>query len=129
MTEMQQKFIEEFVTNGGNAAAAARAAGYSEASARQRAHEQLQKPEIQRAIDELSRKRVASGAPGALDNLEWLMKNATTEAVRLNAAVRWLEFAGYKPSEKHEHTFKDERTDEELDATIRALAEELESRH
>ena len=124
-----QRFVEAYVDNGGQGAEAARTAGYSDASARQRAYELIQKPEVHRAIEDLSRKRIAAGAPGALDCLAWLMKNATNESVRLNAAARWLEFGGYKPSEKHEHVFKDERTDEELDATIRALAEELESRH
>ena len=49
LTPRQQRFVEEF-TISGNAADAARRAGYSEKTARQIACENLTKPDIQAAI-------------------------------------------------------------------------------
>ena len=52
LTKKQQKFCQEYLTNGHNAAAAARAAGYSTKTAREIAAENLTKPNIANFIDE-----------------------------------------------------------------------------
>lgn len=52
MTQRQEKFIDEFILNGGNGTAAARAAGYSARSARTTASKLLSDNEIRAAIDE-----------------------------------------------------------------------------
>lgn len=55
LTPKQQAFCEEYVANGGNAAAAAIKAGYSPKTAYSIGSENLTKPEIRDRIEELSR--------------------------------------------------------------------------
>ena len=52
MTPKQQAFVHHYCTNGGNGTQAAIAAGYSEATAREIASQNLTKPAISQAIDE-----------------------------------------------------------------------------
>ena len=52
MTERQKRFADEYILNGGNAAAAARSAGYAARSAKVTAAKLLSKPEIRAAIDD-----------------------------------------------------------------------------
>lgn len=51
MTERQKRFIDEFILNGGNATAAAKAAGYSARSAYSTAERMLRNAEVRAAID------------------------------------------------------------------------------
>ena len=55
LTPKQQAFCEEYVANGGDAAAAAIKAGYSPKTAYSIGSENLTKPEIRDRIEELSR--------------------------------------------------------------------------
>lgn len=50
LTEMQQAFVEHYVSNGANGAQAAIAAGYSEAGARGAAYKLINLPHVQAAI-------------------------------------------------------------------------------
>lgn len=52
LTAKQQRFVEEFCSNGFNATQAAISAGYSEKTAGSISSENLQKPEINKAIRE-----------------------------------------------------------------------------
>ena len=56
LTKKQEKFCKEYLINGHNAAAAARAAGYSSKTAREIAAENLTKPNIAQFLDEESKK-------------------------------------------------------------------------
>ena len=52
LNERQKKFISEYILNGGNGTAAAKAAGYAPASAKVTASKLLANAEIRAAIDE-----------------------------------------------------------------------------
>jgi hypothetical protein len=95
MTEMQQRFAVEYASNGGNATAAAKAAGYSEKSAHEIARQLLEKPWIREAIfRELAKLRYRAGAVG-LDALVRLAQSEKTPAAARVAAARALcEHAG-----------------------------------
>ena len=51
LTVKQQSFINAYLVNGGNASAAARAAGYSKKTAKSVGAENLTKPDIKKALD------------------------------------------------------------------------------
>lgn len=72
LTEKQTKFVDYFIETGGNAAEAARRAGYSEKTCRVIGRENLTKPDIKAAIDarlaELKSQRTAD----ATEVLEYL---------------------------------------------------------
>lgn len=63
----QQKFVDEYIRNGGNGTQAAIFAGYSEHSARQIASELLSKPYIKEAIEQRKRDLNAASSVG----LDW----------------------------------------------------------
>src|SRR5215467_15688118 len=52
LTYREHMFVNEFITNGGNATRAAQSAGYSAARADQSAHQVLRRPEVQRRIQQ-----------------------------------------------------------------------------
>lgn len=72
LTEKQTKFVDYYIETGGNAAEAARRAGYSEKTCRVIGQENLTKPDIKAAIDarlaELKSQRTAD----ATEVLEYL---------------------------------------------------------
>lgn len=95
MTDMQKRFSLEFASNGGNATAAAKAAGYSAKSAHEQGRQLLENPKVQEAImRELMRLRFRSGSIG----LEAMISIATNErvsaAARVSAARSLMEHAG-----------------------------------
>ncbi len=95
MTEKQCAFVLEYARNGGNASAAARAAGYPEKSAHEQGRQQLEKPHIRDAIyKELMKLRHRSGAIGlaALVNIAQDDKNPA--AARVAAARTLIDHAG-----------------------------------
>jgi hypothetical protein len=95
MTEKQCAFVLEYARNGGNASAAARAAGYPEKSAHEQGRQQLEKPHIREAIyKELMKLRHRSGAIGlsALVNIAQDDKNPA--AARVAAARTLIDHAG-----------------------------------
>jgi len=52
LTDREQRFIDEYTNNGGNAAQAAAAAGYGAARSGQSAYQVLRRPEVDRRIRE-----------------------------------------------------------------------------
>jgi hypothetical protein len=95
LTDRQKRFALEYASNGGNATAAAKAAGYSSKSAHEQGRQNLEIPHVQEAIHkELMRQRFRSGAIG----LEAMIQIATNEkappAARVSAARSLLEHAG-----------------------------------
>ncbi len=95
MTDKQQRFALEYASNGANATAAAKIAGYSEKSAHEIGRQLLENQHVQEAIHrELMRQRFRSGAIG----LEAMIQIATNEkapaAARVSAARSLMEHAG-----------------------------------
>lgn len=95
LTDMQKRFSLEFASNGGNATAAAKTAGYSAKSAHEQGRQLLENPRVQEAImRELMRLRFRSGSIG----LEAMISIATNErasaAARVSAARSLMEHAG-----------------------------------
>lgn len=124
-TELQQRFAEAYVENGGNGAAAAREAGYAESSAAQEAARLLKNKNVLEAIKIETLRQFAEGVPLAVKTIIDLVKNSENAKVRLDAANALLDRGGLQLSQRFEHVIKDDRTDEELEAAIIASAKEL----
>ena len=95
MTDKQERFALEYASNGGNATAAAKMAGYSEKSAHEIGRQLLEIPHVHEAVHrELMRQRFRSGAIG----LEAMIRIATNDdapaAARVSAARSLMEHAG-----------------------------------
>jgi len=99
-TKRQSNFIDAYVLNGGRSTLAAIEAGYSESAARIRASELLRRKDIQRVIRDKSIQLCASKVPLALQTIEHLMVNSTSDSVRLAAATDLLNRAGIKPQQE-----------------------------
>ena len=95
MTPMQRLFAMEYASNGGNATAAAKAAGYSLISAHEIGRQQLQKAHVREAIhSELLKLRSGAGVIG-LAALESIAANdKCAPAARVAASRTLMEFAG-----------------------------------
>tara|TARA_R110000796_G_scaffold3212_12_gene12313 strand:- start:363 stop:740 length:378 start_codon:yes stop_codon:yes gene_type:complete len=102
LTDMQQAFIDEYVTNGGEREAAAIHAGYSPSTARVQAYDLMRKPHVLHAILERCAEGFISDAPKATQRLRELM-NARSEYVSLQATQDVLDRAGLKPTERVDH--------------------------
>ena len=88
MKERYQRFIDEYILRGGNAAEAARQAGYSVKVARQVGNKLLDKPEIRRAIDDrlkaIESQRIAKQQE-LLEHLTAVVRGEITETVVTNS--------------------------------------------
>lgn len=96
LTALQTAFVEAYLTNGGNGAAAAREIGIKEDQAAQRAYTLLRHQGVQRAIYERMASEVAMTAPKALGTIRSLMSSARSEFVKLQAAQDVLDRAGIR---------------------------------
>jgi phage terminase small subunit len=95
MTEMQERFAVEFAMNGGDATAAAIAAGYSEKSACDIGRRTLALPHIQVAVlRELTKLRFRSGAIGLNAMIQVATNEKAPAAARVSAARSLMEHAG-----------------------------------
>ncbi len=95
LTEMQRRFALEYASNGGNATAAAKAAGYSEASASELGRQQLRKAHVRKLIlEELIRCRTESGAIGLSALKQIAIDSSLPGAARVAAARTLMEHAG-----------------------------------
>lgn len=113
LTAKQDAFVDAFVANGGNGSAAAREAGYADASAHVEANRLLKNPLI---IQEVHRRTVAAiGAslPSALQTIKRLAQDAKSEYVQLEASKDLLDRAGLRAPERVDH-----RIDAELKVVI-----------
>ena len=100
LSHRQIAFVEAYVRNGGKSGLASTQAGYSGREAGSRL---LQLPHILKAITELQTDVFAAGAVTAAHTLMRLMKHARSDYVKLEAATRWLDRAGFKPVERVDH--------------------------
>ena len=128
LTPKQMAFCEAFVECGVVAAAYRSTFGTKDRAimgdgmdaARQNGHELMKRVDIQAMIFKLARERMSRASPTAIAMLEKLATDASSEAIRLAAATKLLELSGFKISAKTEITIVDERSDDELEAFIRA---------
>ena len=99
-------------------------AGYSEKTA-QVMGSKLKK-QFREEIADRTRTRLMDGAGMALDTILDLVKNSTSDTVKLAAARDLLDRSGYKPTEKIEQTVVEKSTDE-LRTELAQLMGESES--
>jgi phage terminase small subunit len=95
-TDLQQRFVVEYVTNGGNATSAAKVAGYSVKTAGQMGFKLMGNPHVQDAI-RAEQRRLLNGdmATKALGVLRSIMENEDAPAgARVDAAKTVLDRAG-----------------------------------
>lgn len=107
---------------------AAERAGYAADSAQTEAHRLLQQPHILAGVQIMIAKRLASGAPMALNVLQELIQNpAMHPKLRLDAAKDWLNRAGHiAPKAVAAGQAGDVPLNEMTMTDLRALADKLE---
>ena len=103
MTARQKRFVEAYIGNGGNGAAAAREAGYSSKTAKEISSQLLDNREIRAAIDErldrASSDRVL-GERALLEFLSDVVRGAVTDTQLMTRLIG----KGCSVVEKHEYT-------------------------
>lgn len=113
LTPKQDAFCDEYVANGGKGTAAAKAAGYAEASAHVEANRLLKNPLILQEIYKRTAIAIGASAPKALAQIIGLSSTAKSDYVRLEASKDLLDRAGLKAPERVDH-----RLDGELKISI-----------
>ena len=106
LTDKQTAWVASFVASGGNAALAAREAGYAESSYRSVLANNLRNPLIQKAIYSATVDQLSTHAPAAVETLYRLMNASKSDKVKLDAAIAILDRAGFKPIERHQVAVK-----------------------
>lgn len=119
-TEKQEAFIEAFCA-GGNGTQAAIKAGYSEKTARTQGS--IMRKKFANDIANKMKTEVADSLPEALSVIRNIMNNATSDAVRLQAAKDILDRGGLKPTDTIEQrvTSVSEKSTDELKRELEAL--------
>jgi hypothetical protein len=132
ITPKEQQFVQAFIRLGGrNATEAALQAGYSptgnRASARELGSRLLRRPRVMQAIKEATERNLRAGVVIGASVLEDLAKGATSESVRLQAALALLDRGGMQLANRteHHHVIEDQRSDAELRAHILELSRSL----
>lgn len=125
LTDKEKAFVQAYVANGGNGRKAAREAGYTAKYAHQEAWRLLKRPNVVDAILDETSRAFAEDVPAARAVLRDLMLKSTNDGVRFQSAKALLEHGGLQVAQRHEHFFKDERTDDEIKARIQSLSAEL----
>lgn len=123
-TELQQRFAVEYVTNGGNATSAAKAAGYSAKTAGQMGFKLLGNLHVQEAI-RAEQRRMLDGdmATKALGVLKSILENEEAPAgARVDAAKTILDRAGIVAHKVVQEEEKVPLTQMSLDALRRSIA-------
>lgn len=110
LTERQDRFVDEYVANGGRIERAAIDAGYSEVSARTIGSRLAKDPRILQEIYRRTVEQVALAAPKALATVERLAVTARSEKVQLEAAADLLNRAGVKAPDRIDHRIGGEIT-------------------
>lgn len=87
MSPLQKRFVEEFLLDL-NAAGAARRAGYSKRTAKEKGHELLQKPEIQEAVTAAIEARSERTEVTQDEVVQGLKKEATLEGEASSHSAR-----------------------------------------
>jgi len=93
LTDRQEAFCANFVTNGSEGAQAARDAGYH-GDGRVEAHRMVKLPHIQARIFELTRQKMSGYGPKMLKVLVDLATSARSEKVRFDAAKDLMDRVG-----------------------------------
>jgi phage terminase small subunit len=127
LPDKHKRFLQVYTANGGNASAAARTVGYQTTGGSDKvtACRILKKPESIEYLHKLLLQSLTADAPFAIATIRMLAEKAESEQVRLQACRELLDRVGFKLAERHEFILKDERTSEEIEASIRAHIEEL----
>lgn len=127
LTEKQQRFVADYISNGAQARKAAISAGYGVPGAHTSAYRLLKLPHILEAIREEAEKRLSSNVALAAEMLVKLAQSAKSESVRLQAATSLLDRGGLPLIRQAEtrHVIEDRRSDKELLEHIRGIASEL----
>jgi phage terminase small subunit len=107
LTPRQDAFVDEYIANGGDARAAARAAGYGGQRIDHRVSDLMHHPVVTAEIARRTTQRLGHMAPSAVATLDRLMGGARSEHVRLQAAIDLLDRLGLRASERQEHTVGD----------------------
>lgn len=94
LTEKQEQFVLAYVANGGKRQAAAKAAGYAQASAHVEANRLLQKPDIIQAVVRAAQMALGALAPEAVATIAKLSVRAKSEHVKLAASQDVLDRLG-----------------------------------
>ena len=110
LTEKQDRFVDEYVANGGRIERAAIDAGYSETSARTIGSRLVKDSRILQEIYRRTVEQVALSAPKALATVERLAVSARSEKVQLEAAADLLNRAGVKAPDRIDHRIGGEIT-------------------
>jgi hypothetical protein len=97
LTEMQAKFVEAYVENGGNGTQAAITAGYSQDCARVQAQQNLERPKIRLAVEQLRDQKIKTdGATRAWQTMYNMLNDPSAPAQARFQAARWvLEASGH----------------------------------
>jgi phage terminase small subunit len=132
LSPKEKRFAQTYVATGGrNAAQAAIAAGYSDAgggaSARTLAYRLLHRPRVLQAIREETERNLRGGVALGSNVLVELAQKATSESVRLQAALALLDRGGMQLANRteHHHVIEDNRTDAEIRAHIVEMSRSL----
>ena len=100
------QFIQEYVENGGNATAAARAIGVSNVSASTVGYRL--KMRLINQIEEEQKNALMGYAVRAVQYLKYLVEHANSESVRLGAIKEILDRAGFKPVDRQDIVYVSE---------------------
>lgn len=103
ITSLQDKFVDEYISNGGVGSKAAIKAGYSENTAAQISYVLLRKPHIMQEIYRRTVEQIGLAAPKALGTIVGLIDKAKSDYVRLEAAKDILDRSGMRPPERVNH--------------------------
>jgi phage terminase small subunit len=103
LTELQDRFVDAYVMNGGRIEAAAIEAGYSEDSARTLGSRLLKQDKVLAEVYRRTMGRVAMSAPRAFQVVEQLAQTSRSDKVRLEAAVDLMNRAGLKAPDRVDH--------------------------
>lgn len=123
LTNMQQAFVEAYAQCG-NAAQAARAAGYAEKHAKGAGYRLLKIENVKEALAVALRDQAINCGPAAIAVLKELL-TSENERIKLTAAQDLADRSGLKAVQKNEIEISDRRTAEEIEADIAARMEEL----
>jgi len=95
MTARQERFVREFLKNGGKQGAAAEAAGYAAASVDSIGSQLVRNPLIQQAIARETLTAIGLSAVPALATVNRLLEHSRSDFVKLEAARDLLDRAGF----------------------------------
>ena len=103
LTALQDKFVDQYIANGGNGKQAAIDAGYSEKAAAESAYVLLRKSQISQEIYRRTVEQIGLAAPKALGTIVGLIDKAKSDYVKLEAAKDILDRSGMRPPERVNH--------------------------